>query len=172
MARDPIEPGRSVAAWYRSTGLGLVMGLCFAVAAPPSAAAQSHGEFCEMLLRRLCCSSRDVVLFLGCAPTQRIPLDLGPGRFEIFVNGERVPDSPIELALRTDEAHVVFVKREGHVPELVVVRTQSVGGESRLSPGRISVRLRPRRVGQPSVTIGLVREGQDNEGLSAAGGSE
>jgi hypothetical protein len=145
------------------------MGLCFAAAAPPSAAAQSHNDYCEMLLRRLCCSARDVVLFLGCAPTQRIPLDLGPGRFEVFVDGERVPNSPSELALRTDEAHVVLVKREGHVPKLVVLRTLSESGEPQLSPGRIRVRLQPRRVGRPGVTIRLVREGQGDEALSAAG---
>jgi hypothetical protein len=167
MARDPIGPDRPAAAWCCS--IGLMVGLCVAAAAPPSAARQNHGDDCEMRLRRLCCSSQDVVLFLGCAPTQQIPLDLGPGHFEIFVDGERVPDNPSELALRTDESHVVLVKREGHVPKLVVLRTLSESGEPQLSPGRIRVRLQPRRVGRPGVTIRLVREGQGDEGLSAAG---
>ena len=168
MARDPMGSSRSAAAWCRS--IGLMMSLSVAAAASPFGLWPNREDRCEMQLRRLCCSSQDVVMFLGCVPTQRIPLDLGPGRFEVFVDGERVPDSPSELALRTDAAHVVLVTREGHVPELVVLRTQWESGEPQLSPGRISVRLRPRRVvGRPRVEISSVREGQDNEGLSASG---
>ena len=108
-----------------------------------------------MNLRRICCSSQDVILYMGCVPKQPIPLDLGPGRFEIFVDGERVQGNPSELALRVDKDHVVFVKRAGHVPEIVVLRPESQNGESHLSPADITMRLRPRRVGRATVTIDL-----------------
>jgi hypothetical protein len=112
-----------------------------------------------MQLFRICCSPpTPSVLFLSCAAKQRVSLDLGPGQFEIFVDGKAVPGSPTKLALRADRAHVVFVKREGHVPEMVVLRTAPQDGEPRLSPAHVKVRLRRRYVGQRTVEIEFADE--------------
>jgi hypothetical protein len=136
-----------------------MLGLCVAAAASPSAAWRNRDD-CGMQLRRICCSPpTPSVLLLSCAAEQRIPLDLGPGRFEIFVDGELVSGSPSKLALRADKAHVVFVKRAGHVPEMVVLRTESQSGKPRLSPAYIKLRLRPRQVRRATVTIEIVADG-------------
>jgi len=93
---------------------------------------------------------------LSCVAKQRIPLDLGPGRFEIFVDGEKVTGSPGDLVLRADQAHVVFVKRAGYVPKMVVLRPDSQSGKPQLAPAQIKVRLRPRQVKQATVEIDFV----------------
>ena len=136
--------------------LGLVLGLCIAAVASPSAARRDRDD-CGMQLQHICCSSpTPVVMSLSCVAKQRIPLDLGPGRFEIFVDGEKVTGSPGDLVLRADQAHVVFVKRAGYVPEMVVLRPDSQSGKPQLAPAQIKVRLRPRQVKQATVEIDFV----------------
>jgi hypothetical protein len=93
------------------------------------------------------------VLLLSCADKQPIPLDLGPGQFEIFVDGEQVSGKPSELVLSANKPHVVFVKRVGHIPEMVVLRTDSESGRPRLTPAQITVRLRPRYRGRLKIQI-------------------
>ena len=68
-----------------------------------------------------------------------------------------MPGSPSKLALRADQAHVVFVKRAGLVPEMVVLRTESQSGKPRLSPAHIKVRLQPRQVGRARVRMEFVK---------------
>lgn len=83
------------------------------------------------------------IAIAGCAPKQRIPLDLGPGPVELFVDGERAEELPAELELRADRDHKVFVKRPGYVPELVVLEARGVDGREGLVPDRVRVRLLP-----------------------------
>ena len=146
-----LSRSRSAAASWRS--FGLMLGLCVAAAASPSDAGRNRDD-CGMQLRRICCSPpTPSVLLLSCAAKQQIPLDLGPGRFEIFVDGELVSGSPSKLALRADKTHVVFVKRVGHIPEMIVLRTDSQSGKPRLSPAHVKVRLRPLDVGRVTLWI-------------------
>ena len=84
-----------------------------------------------------------LALAVACAPRQRIPLDLGPGAVELYVNGERAEAVPQEVELRIDRDHKIFVKRPGYVPQLVVLETQEVDGEVALEPPQVRVRLHP-----------------------------
>ena len=84
-----------------------------------------------------------IVLVLGCATRQWVPLDLGPGAVELYVNGDRAQEVPPELELRADRDHKLFVKRPGYIPELVVIETREVDGRETLVPGEVRVRLLP-----------------------------
>jgi hypothetical protein len=75
---------------------------------------------------------------------QRVPLDVGPGDVEVYVDGLRVPEPlPAELDLKSNRAHVVFVKKPGHRSEQVVLRSvEPADGPPRLDPDRVEVELR------------------------------
>lgn len=88
----------------------------------------------------------------GCAPKQRIPLDVGPGPVLVFIDGELVPETPEAVELRADRDHKVFVKREGYTPQLVVLETSERDGRDRLLPARVDVRLE-RRLGNREVQV-------------------
>lgn len=79
----------------------------------------------------------------GCAPKQRVPLDLGPHPVELYVDGEPVEPVPAEVELRSDRDHKLYVKHPGYVPELVVLETAEVEGRDRLEPQSVRVRLEP-----------------------------
>jgi hypothetical protein len=81
---------------------------------------------------------------VGCAPMQRVPLDLGPAPVEVYVDGERLPDPlPAELDLKPDRAHIVFVKKPGYRPEQVVLRSvEQADGPPRLEPEHVALELR------------------------------
>jgi len=113
------------------------------------------------LVMRVGCVLLGCLALAGCAPKQRVPLDLGPGPVELFVDGERAEAPPAELALRADRDHKVFVKRPGYVPELVVLEAREVDGRQELVPDRVRVRLLP-VIGDRDIEI------QD----AASGGSE
>lgn len=84
-----------------------------------------------------------ITLAVACAPKQRIPLDLGPGAVELYVDGERAEGVPQEVELRSDRDHKLFVKRPGYVPELIVLETQEVDGAVALEPPEVRIRLHP-----------------------------
>ena len=89
---------------------------------------------------------------VGCAPMQVVPLDLGPPPVELYVDGERAETVPAEVELRADRPHKLFVKREGYVPELVVLETSERDGRDALSPDVVRVRLQP-VIGDHEVSI-------------------
>jgi len=86
-----------------------------------------------------------VALCAGCAPLQVVPLDVGPGAVEVFVDGARAEGAPSELELRADRDHKIYLKRAGYVPELVVLESRRVEGRDRLEPAIVRARLAPRR---------------------------
>ncbi|MEZ4216602.1 MAG: hypothetical protein R3E88_09000 [Myxococcota bacterium] len=83
---------------------------------------------------------------------QVVPLDVGPGAVEVYVDGARAEGAPRELELRADRDHKVFVKRDGYTPALVVLETRRVDGRDALAPDAVRVRLRP-RAGEREVEI-------------------
>ena len=88
----------------------------------------------------------------GCAPKQWVPLDLGPGAVDLYVDGRRVDEVPSEVELRADRDHKLFVKRPGYLPELVVLETREVEGDAVLRPPSVSVWLEP-VIGDRSIEI-------------------
>ena len=94
-----------------------------------------------------------VAVFVGgCAPKQWVPLDLGPGAVDLYVDGRRVDGVPREVELRADRDHKLFVKRPGYLPELVVLEAREVEGDAVLRPPSVRVWLEP-VIGDRSIEI-------------------
>jgi hypothetical protein len=88
------------------------------------------------------CSAAGLALLIGCAPRQVVPLSLTPADLTVFVDSRPIEGAPPDhLALRADRPHVLFFRKVGYRPEQVVLRSERVGGEPKLSPARIDVRL-------------------------------
>jgi hypothetical protein len=79
-----------------------------------------------------------------CARNQRVEVRSTPSAAQVFVDGDLVGETPAQLTLRREHDHSVFIKKPGHVPELVVVESQlSDEGVRFLVPWEIHVRLAP-----------------------------
>lgn len=78
-----------------------------------------------------------------CAPVQRVPIDSAPRDSSVFVDGDPVGTAPVEVELRADRDHSVFIKRDGYRPELIILRSQVRDSRPRLEPGDVRVRLVP-----------------------------
>jgi len=97
----------------------------------------------------------------GCAPLQRVPVEVEPRPARVYVDGRELPPSSGEVELRADRDHKLFFKREGYASRLVILR--SVPGESgpRLEPPRVEVRLEPREPGGHRVEMERETQGPD-----------
>ena len=84
-----------------------------------------------------------LLLGVGCAPKQRIPLEVAPRPVTVFLDGEALEAVPEELVLRSDEPHVLFFKSEGYRPQRVVLESVEVDGASRLEPETVRITLLP-----------------------------
>ena len=106
----------------------------------------------------------------ACATRQLVPLDLGPGPVELYVDGERADEVPVELELRADRDHKLFVKRAGFVPQLVVLEASEVDGRDQLAPEHVRVRLEP-IAGNRELRIEDASEEADGSDREATGSS-
>ena len=129
-------------------------------AAPATAGSAPPKDECNHFLRRICCGDENLILVSGCAPRQAVPLMLGlmTDGAEIFVDGERLDGLPKEIELRADIDHTVFVKRDGYLPELIVLRSQGEAGSERLEPSSIDLKMTRRVSGPRAVEIQEVSE--------------
>ena len=80
---------------------------------------------------------------LGCAPKQRVPLDVTPAATAIYLDGKPLEGMPSELKLRSDQDHVLFFKSEGHASKMVVLESGQHEGKPRLLPAEVRLRLNP-----------------------------
>jgi hypothetical protein len=78
-----------------------------------------------------------------CAPVQRVPIDSNPPGATIFVDQQEVGASPMEVDLRADRDHSVFLKRDGYRPQLVILESRQAEDPPRLDPAAVRVRLLP-----------------------------
>ena len=83
---------------------------------------------------------------LGCAPMQRIPLDVQPAAATLFLDGQALETVPEELALRSDRDHKLYFKHEGYHPALIVLITRDEAGEPTLDPPAVRLELEPLRL--------------------------
>ena len=74
---------------------------------------------------------------LGCASKQRIALDCVPHEVSVYVDGRKLEQNPESIELRKDKAHTVFFKGGGYRPQMVVLHSEDVDGEARLSPSEV-----------------------------------
>jgi hypothetical protein len=81
---------------------------------------------------------------VACAAKQRVPLDCLPAEVVVYVDGERLAETPDALELSADEPHVVMFRGEGYASEMVVLEAETdADGRSKLSPESLCVRLSP-----------------------------
>lgn len=71
---------------------------------------------------------------LGCASKQLVALDCVPHEVSVYVDGRKLEKTPEAIELRKDKAHTVFFKGGGYQPQMVVLNSEDVDGEKRLSP--------------------------------------
>ncbi len=83
---------------------------------------------------------------LGCAPMQRIPLDVQPAAATLFLDGHALETVPEELALRSDRDHKLYFKHEGYRPALIVLISRDEAGEPTLDPPAVRLELEPLRL--------------------------
>jgi hypothetical protein len=74
---------------------------------------------------------------LGCASKQRVDLDCVPHEVSVYVDGRKLEKTPESIELRKDKPHTVFFKGGGYQPQMVVLRSEDVDGEKRLSPPEV-----------------------------------
>jgi hypothetical protein len=80
----------------------------------------------------------------ACAPKQPVPIEVGPAPVEVYVDGVRLEEPlPDELELKSDRGHVIFVKKDGHRAQQVILRSvDQADGPPRLEPDAVVVDLR------------------------------
>lgn len=80
----------------------------------------------------------------GCAPKQRVPIDVRPQTAQLYLDGQAVETMPRAVELRADRDHKLFFKQEGYRSELVVLRSvPGRKGDERLDPPVVRVELVP-----------------------------
>ena len=96
-------------------------------------------------------------VLVGCAPTQRVALDVGPEPVVLFVDGTRLEAVPPELELKATRDHTLFFKRDGYHSQLIVIRTREHDGDPRLEPAEVELRLRRIAVSEPEISVEVDR---------------
>lgn len=85
----------------------------------------------------------------GCATKQRIPLECVAEEVQIYVDGRLLEGQPDAIDLPVDEPHKLYFKREGHEPQLVVLRPgEAADGTAQLEPRDVCVELVPVGLGR------------------------
>lgn len=79
-----------------------------------------------------------------CAPYQRVGVETTPPGADVYVDGELVGQTPLELRVGTEIDHSVMIKKEGYRSELLVLnRNQPADQLDFLTPADFDVRLVP-----------------------------
>lgn len=108
-----------------------------------------------------------------CAPTQRVPIDSAPRDARVFVDGADVGQPPLEVDLRSDRDHSVFLRREGYQPALVILRSERSAPKARpeLDPGEVKVQLVPIERGR-DLEVELDSPGDAGKGGESGAGED
>jgi hypothetical protein len=83
------------------------------------------------------CVAAVVASALGCASKQHVALDCVPHEVSVYIDGRKLEKTPESVELRKDKPHTVFFKGGGYQPQMVVLRSEDVDGEKRLSPADV-----------------------------------
>jgi len=85
------------------------------------------------------------LLVSACVAYQRVGIESAPDAAEVYLDGELVGTTPLELRVPTGADHSVFLKKEGFQPRMVVLDQNQPGdGIDFLTPADLRVRLVPR----------------------------
>lgn len=78
-----------------------------------------------------------------CAAYQNVGVETTPEGAEVYLDGERVGETPMRIAVSTLTDHSVFLKKEGYTSELVILSSNDSGEIHFLTPADVRVRLTP-----------------------------
>ncbi len=85
------------------------------------------------------------LLVSGCVAYQRVGIESAPNAAEVYLDGELVRTTPLEVRVPTGADHSVYVKKEGFQPRMVVLdRHAPADGIDFVTPADVRVRLVPR----------------------------
>ena len=85
-----------------------------------------------------------VCLTLACASYQRVHFESSPAGAEVFLDGESMGVTPLELRVARDAHHKVFLKLDGYRSQLVVLEQHRPQDRiDFLTPADVRVRLVP-----------------------------
>ena len=80
-----------------------------------------------------------------CAPYQRVGVESAPVGAEVYLDGELMGVTPLQLRVGTGGDHSVMVKKEGYRSELLVLNSnQPSDNIDFVTPADLRVRLMPR----------------------------
>jgi PEGA domain-containing protein len=81
---------------------------------------------------------------LACSHYQYVNVVSDPAGADVYLDGEVVGQTPLELAVGRDGAHTVYLKRDGYRPELVLLEHHEANdGIDFLTPADVTKRLSP-----------------------------
>jgi hypothetical protein len=86
-----------------------------------------------MGLRRACPALLSLAWLAGCASTQTVSLECVPSEVVVYVDGRALDGRPQEISLGVDEAHTLYFKGGSYQPQMVVMESEEVDGDRRLS---------------------------------------
>jgi hypothetical protein len=104
-----------------------------------------------------------LALFLtACASYQNIAIESEPAGAEIFLDGKSVGATPQSLRISREQAHTVYLKKEGFRPELVVLEKHDANdGIDFLTPPDVVKRLAPGPSSDPEMERRLKIEAEE-----------
>ena len=80
----------------------------------------------------------------ACAARQHVPLDCLPAEVTVYIDGERLAETPDALELDPAEPHVVMFRGEGYASQMVVLETrEDAEGRPVLVPESLCIELVP-----------------------------
>jgi hypothetical protein len=83
--------------------------------------------------RRACLALLALAWLAGCASTQTVSLECVPSEVVVYVDGRELEGRPQQITLGVDEPHTLYFKGGSYPPQMVVMESQEVDGERRLS---------------------------------------
>ena len=98
-----------------------------------------------------------------CTPYQRVGIESAPTAAEVYLDGELIGSTPLELRIPTGADHSVYLKKEGFQPRMVVLNRNQPGDDiDFLTPADVRVRLVP-RTGMPDRDVEVEIEESEPE---------
>ena len=102
------------------------------------------------------------LLLPACAAYQNVAIESDPPGAEIFLDGKSVGATPQKLRVSREQAHTVYLKKEGYRPELVVrEKHEANDGIDFLTPADVVKRLAPGPSSDPEMERRLKIEAED-----------
>ena len=99
----------------------------------------------------------------GCSAYQNFSIESDPPGAEIFLDGKSVGATPQSLRVSREQAHTVYLKKEGYRPELVVLEKHDANdGIDYLTPADVMKRLSPGPSTDPELERRLRIEAEDS----------